>query len=75
LKQAKLSYPSATEIVESSAPANMLEEEPVADKITPTQVKSDESFELDFAKVWFVRIGIVILLTGLVFLGNYAYQN
>ncbi|QTN32862.1 DUF2339 domain-containing protein [Akkermansiaceae bacterium] len=32
-------------------------------------------FELDFGKVWFVRIGIVILLTGLVFLGNYAYQN
>ncbi|MGJ8643656.1 MAG: DUF2339 domain-containing protein [Luteolibacter sp.] len=36
---------------------------------------SDRSFELDFGKVWFVRIGIVILLTGLVFLGNYAYQN
>lgn len=35
----------------------------------------DRSFELDFGKVWFVRIGIVILLTGLVFLGNYAYQN
>ena len=35
----------------------------------------DNSFELDFGKVWFVRIGIVILLTGLVFLGNYAYQN
>lgn len=33
------------------------------------------SFELDFGRVWFVRIGIVILLTGLVFLGNYAYQN
>ncbi len=33
------------------------------------------SFELDFGKVWFVRIGMVILLTGLVFLGNYAYQN
>jgi hypothetical protein len=37
--------------------------------------KPDGSFELDFGKVWFVRIGIVILLTGLVFLGNYAYQN
>ncbi|MEX1048324.1 MAG: DUF2339 domain-containing protein [Akkermansiaceae bacterium] len=35
----------------------------------------DNTFELDFGKVWFVRIGIVILLTGLVFLGNYAYQN
>jgi uncharacterized membrane protein len=75
LKQAKLSYPSAPEISETSAPVAMVQEEPVAEKITPTPVKSDESFELDFAKVWFVRIGIVILLTGLVFLGNYAYQN
>ncbi len=37
--------------------------------------KPEASFELDFGKVWFVRIGIVILLTGLVFLGNFAYQN
>lgn len=36
---------------------------------------ADNSFELDFGKIWFVRVGIVILLTGLVFLGNYAYQN
>ncbi|MFK7850935.1 MAG: DUF2339 domain-containing protein [Akkermansiaceae bacterium] len=34
-----------------------------------------DSFELNFGKVWFVRIGVVILLTGFVFLGNYAYQN
>jgi uncharacterized membrane protein len=51
-------------------------------KVTPEKVEAaplppapDNSFELDFGKVWFVRIGIVILLTGLVFLGNYAYQN
>ena len=37
--------------------------------------RSSAHGELDFGKVWFVRIGIVILLTGLVFLGNYAYQN
>jgi hypothetical protein len=42
---------------------------------TPLPAAPDNSFELDFGKVWFVRIGIVILLTGLVFLGNYAYQN
>ena len=24
---------------------------------------------------WLVRVGIVMLLTGLVFFGNYAYQN
>jgi hypothetical protein len=34
-----------------------------------------ESFELRLGRVWLVRIGIVILLTGLVFLGNYAYHE
>ena len=59
-----------------------LVEEPVTVLPVPVPVpipmatpKDDSSFELDFGKVWFVRIGIVILLTGLVFLGNYAYQN
>lgn len=42
---------------------------------TPPTLSEGRSFELDFGKVWFVRIGVVILLTGLVFLGNYAYQN
>ncbi len=31
--------------------------------------------EMEFGKVWFVRMGIVSLLTGLVFLSNFAYQN
>ncbi len=31
--------------------------------------------ELDLGRVWLVRIGIVLLVTGLVLLGNYAYQN
>lgn len=33
------------------------------------------SFELRFGQVWLVRIGIVVLLTGLVFLGNYAWHE
>ncbi len=33
------------------------------------------SFEITFGRVWLARIGIVILLTGLVFLGNLAYQQ
>lgn len=33
------------------------------------------SFELRLGTFWLVRIGIVMLLTGLVFFGNYAYQN
>jgi hypothetical protein len=34
-----------------------------------------ESLELKLGTVWFVRAGIVLLLTGLVFLGNYLYSN
>ncbi len=34
-----------------------------------------DSLELEFGRVWLVRLGIVILLTGLVFLGNYAYHE
>ncbi len=41
----------------------------------PVAPREEVSFELNFGKIWFVRIGIVVLLTGLVFLGNYAYQN
>ncbi len=36
---------------------------------------AEESAELSLGKNWFVRIGVVVLITGLVFLGNYAYQN
>jgi Predicted membrane protein (DUF2339) len=36
---------------------------------------SRESLELRLGRVWLVRVGIVILLTGLVLLGNYAYHE
>ncbi len=47
---------------------------------TPTKVevkpKRDlRAMEQDFGKVWFVRLGIISLLTGLVFLSNFAYKN
>ncbi|MFU8893238.1 MAG: DUF2339 domain-containing protein [Luteolibacter sp.] len=55
----------------------------VAEEMEPVVVDHEEippplppaAREIDFGRVWFVRIGVVILLTGLVFLGNYAYQN
>jgi hypothetical protein len=57
-------------------PAKEASSPPPATPATPSALpRPDSSFELDFGKVWFVRIGVVILLTGLVFLGNYAYQN
>jgi uncharacterized membrane protein len=34
-----------------------------------------KSFEMRLGTYWLVRIGIVMLLTSLVFLGNYAYKN
>ncbi|MDB6122899.1 MAG: Membrane protein-like protein [Pedosphaera sp.] len=38
-------------------------------------IKEKSSFEMRLGTYWLVRIGIVMLLTGLAFFGNYAYQN
>jgi uncharacterized membrane protein len=45
--------------------------EPVA----PTSSAKNSSFEMRLGTFWLVRIGIVMLLTGLVFFANYAYHN
>ena len=34
-----------------------------------------DSFELEVGKVWFVRVGVVLVLTGLVFLAKMGYKN
>ena len=36
---------------------------------------SADSLEMEVGTVWLVRVGMLILLTGLVFLGNYAYRT
>ena len=41
----------------------------------PPEPAKERSFEMRLGMFWLVRIGIVMLLTGLVFFGNYAYQN
>jgi uncharacterized membrane protein len=38
-------------------------------------VAEKNSFEMRLGTFWLVRIGIVMLLTGLAFFGNYAYHN
>ena len=43
--------------------------------IPPSAEVPAESFELKLGTYWLARIGIVILLTGFVFLGNYAYHH
>lgn len=41
----------------------------------PPPPPDSSSFELRFGRIWLVRLGIALLVTGLVLLGNYAYQN
>jgi uncharacterized membrane protein len=41
----------------------------------PSKPQKRESLEMRLGTYWFVRIGIVMVLTALVFLGNYAYQH
>ncbi len=41
----------------------------------PTPVKPAESLEMRVGSYWLVRIGVAILLTGLVFLATYLYQT
>ena len=43
--------------------------------VEPTAPPVRETFEMKLGTYWLVRIGIVMLLTGLVFLGTYAYKN
>lgn len=51
--------------------------EPATDEPPPDAVPEREkgTLELELGRVWAVRVGIVLLVTGLVLLGNYAYQN
>lgn len=41
----------------------------------PRPEARDGSFELQFGRVWLVRLGIVLLLSGMVLLGNFAYKS
>ena len=41
----------------------------------PAPKPPEQSLELRVGQYWLVRIGILVLLTGLVLLGNLAYQN
>src|SRR5262249_17375811 len=42
---------------------------------SPRPQPPQRSFEMRLGTYWLVRIGIVMVLTSLVFFGNYAYQN
>ncbi len=50
--------------------------EPVPVQASPTEPgRTPEALELRLGTYWAPRIGIVVLLTGLVFIGNLAYQR
>jgi uncharacterized membrane protein len=60
----------------SKAPPIMARELPKAPPPpAPAPAAARESFEMKLGTYWLVRVGIVMLLTGLVFLGTYAYKN
>jgi hypothetical protein len=42
---------------------------------SPVVDAKEDNFEMRLGRVWLVRFGIVLLLTGLVLLGNFAYRN
>ena len=44
-------------------------------RAVPASPPSKPSFEMRLGTYWFVRIGIVMVLTGLVFFGAYTYEN
>lgn len=63
------------QIPSSAVPPPEPVEPPVMEKPKTLAVEEESSLELRVGTYWMSRIGIVILLTGLVFLGNYAYHQ
>lgn len=68
------------EMVPVAEPVPAKVSEPIAlpPPVVPVPVVPAEprgSFELRFGRVWLVRLGIALLVTGMVLLGNYAYRN
>ncbi len=61
---------------ESQSPADIPPAEPPRIPLeTGSPMPLPASFEMKLGTYWLVRIGIVMLLTGMVFLGNLAYQK
>src|SRR5436190_15174101 len=62
---------------ETILPPPLPQPEPIAAATAeqPEPKKPRESFEMKLGTYWLVRIGIVMLLTGLVLVANFAYRN
>ena len=48
---------------------------PLSPEPTPKQPEEKTSFELQLGKVWFVRIGVLMVLTGLAYLAHMGYKG
>ena len=57
----------------STAPENPTSEP--QKKAEPSEPAGTGEWELTFGRVWLVRIGVLLLLTGFIFLSTYAYKN
>ncbi|MCW1922041.1 DUF2339 domain-containing protein [Luteolibacter arcticus] len=76
----ELPAPAPLPVFAEEIPAQSAEREmvppPALGKVLPLPPPIPKgSFELRFGRIWLVRLGIALLITGLVLLGNYAYQN
>lgn len=56
----------APEVAETGVPPS---------RVSSAPAPTEQNLELRVGQYWLVRIGILVLLTGLVLLGNLAYQN
>ena len=72
---AALSLGTVSEPAVSPAPPDLPAVSPREAAPPPFPVAKEGSFELQFGRVWLVRLGIGLLVTGLVLLGNFAYKN
>lgn len=59
----------------TAEPSRPIIQAPIEPEASVVEERDDDSFEMQVGTVWLVRVGMIILLTGLVFLGNYAYQT
>jgi len=77
--------PSIPEIVEDISPPSLPSEQkkpiapttPIAPIVEEAPITHEEvaGLEMELGRVWFVRIGILLLTTGFVFLSRYTYDN
>ena len=60
-------------VAEIEEPAEVIQTPPIPQPVE--KPKYNGGLELQLGRVWFVRIGIILLTTGLVFLSSYTYHN